>query len=634
MGSPALPGSKSHTNRALVCAALAEGTSSLSGLLVADDTMAMVDGIEALGATVELDGRGARATIGGIGGRPTVDGRRVDARLSGTTSRFLLPVAAAGSGRTVIDGRPPLRRRPFADLAVALGSLGSAVTALAVQDHLPFEVGGGVEGGRIEIPGSVSSQFVSGLLLAAPLFSSPVVITLIPPVVSRPYLDMTVDVMADFGVRVECPDELTFVVEPARYQAAAVTIEPDASAASYFMAAAAITGGTVRIAGLDRSSRQGDVEFADLLAELGADVEVVEGSITVTGKRLGGGRFDLRHISDTAQTLAAVGAFADEAVVVEGIGFVREKETDRIAAIVTELARCGVDAEELADGFVVRPDVARLHGAEIETYDDHRMAMSMSLMGLRVPGIRILDPECVGKTFPDFFDVLETLRRTPRSRSVTPVVALDGPAGSGKSTVARRLAEALGIPHLDTGAMYRAVAAAVLRAGVDPESVAEVEEIAAKIALVVGERVLIDGIDATEEIRSPPVTAAVSAVSANPAVRRLMVARQREWATSLGGGVMEGRDIGTAVFPDAVLKVYLTASPEVRARRRYQEGATESLAEVAENIRRRDLLDSTRADSPLSAALDALVIDTSEATIAEVVEQLAELYRTATMGDR
>ena len=630
-GVPQIPGSKSYTNRALVCAALAAGRSTLTGVLLADDTEAMLDALARLGARVEVDE--ARVHIDGLGGPPTADAS-IDARLSGTTSRFMVPMAAAGSGRVVVDGGGPLRARPFRDQLTALRTLGAAIEELGEPSHLPIAAGGRpVAGGHLQIPGDVSSQFTSGILLAAPTFSGETVVEVTGDVVSRPYLDLTVDVMSSFGVVVGRPDERTFVVPAdARYEAADLRIEPDASAASYFLAASAITGGRVRIEGLDRTSTQGDVAFADVLAQMGASVTWGDGFIELVGGRLRGGTYDLRDFSDTAQTLAAVAPFADSAVEIQGIGFIRAKETDRIGAMVTELRRCGVRIDELDDGMRITPDIGRLHGASIETYDDHRMAMSMSLVGLRVPGIEILDAGCVSKTFPDFFETLESMRPRAKSADEVTVIAIDGPAGAGKSTVAKMLASALEIPHLDTGAMYRAVTLAALRGGIDVDDEEALVALAMGLSLEIGDRVVLDGTDVTDEIRTTPVDHAVSAVSAHSRLREFLVARQREWAASLGGGVMEGRDIGTVVFPDAALKAYLTASPEVRAERRAGEGSARSAAEIAEiaaDIERRDRLDSSRSDSPLQADPGAIVVDTSDLTLDEVVARLAWLFRSA-----
>ncbi|HLT16459.1 MAG TPA: 3-phosphoshikimate 1-carboxyvinyltransferase [Acidimicrobiales bacterium] len=410
-----VPGSKSITNRALVCAALADGDSVLHHALDADDVAAMRDGLSALGVAVEE--AGPRDEVGdltlrvrGCAGRPTADVAVVDARLSGTTSRFLLPVAALTTGVVRVDGGLPLRARPMGPSIEALRQLGVTVTEAGSPGHLPVDVSDGpVAGGELEVPGSSSSQFLSGLLMAGPAMRTGLVVRVVGPLVSRPYVDMTVAVMERFGVSVGRPDGDTWVVEPQTYAASELTIEPDASTASYAFAAAAIAGGRVTVEGLGTGSLQGDVAFVDVLESMGATVERHAERITVAVDRpLRGVHVDMRHLSDTAQTLAVVAAFAEGPTRVTGIGFIRGKETDRVAAVVTELRRLGIDAEEELDGFLVRP--GPLRPAVVETYDDHRMAMAFALAGLRAPGIRIADPGCVAKTFPGFWAFLERLR--------------------------------------------------------------------------------------------------------------------------------------------------------------------------------------------------------------------------------
>ncbi len=399
-----VPGSKSLTNRALVCAALAEGTSTLTGALQADDTDAMIGSLRALGVDI---GANEDATLGvlGTGGVVPPTSATIDARLSGTTARFLAPLLAAGEGPYVLDGDEPLQRRPMGPLVEALRSLGSDIYELGEIDSLPLRIGGGAHGGRVDLPGDVSSQFLSGLLLAGPLFPEGVDVHLTSLLVSVPYVTMTRAVMAAFGVVTDGNR-----VKSGRYRAATYDIEPDASAASYFLAAAAITGGRVTVEGLGTASLQGDVAFVDLLEQMGADVTRSETSTTVTGTgELHGIEADLADLSDTAQTLAAVAVFADSPTTLTGIGFIRRKETDRLANTVRELVRCGIDATEDSDGFTIRPGAP--NPATIETYDDHRMAMSFALLGLRAAGIEIADPGCVAKTYPRFFDDLDQLRR-------------------------------------------------------------------------------------------------------------------------------------------------------------------------------------------------------------------------------
>ena len=403
------PGSKSITNRALVCAALASGTSRLEGVLFADDTEAMLDCVAALGADLTIDAEAKIVTVRGIGGPPVTDGVSIDANQSGTTARFIAPVLALGSGRAVLDADGAMRRRPLGATVDALRLLGASVEELEVPGHLPIAVTGPIAAEHpIELAASVSSQFTSGLLLVGPLLAEGIEIVLTGEVVSRPYIDMTIAVMRAFGAVVTEPDARTIVVAPGGYRATDFTIEPDASAASYFFALAAMTGGRVVVEGLGRASLQGDLGFVRQLEAMGATVEMDDTSTTVVGGPLHGIDTDSSQISDTAQTLAAVAALADGPTTVRGIGFIRAKETDRIAAVVGELQRCGVDAVATDDGFVITP--SRPRPAKIETHDDHRMAMSFTLLGLCVPGIEILDPGCVAKTFPDYFEVIDAIR--------------------------------------------------------------------------------------------------------------------------------------------------------------------------------------------------------------------------------
>ena len=405
-----VPGSKSITNRALVVAALAEGPSVLTGALHADDTDAMADALGRLGIPVTAEAGTATLRVTGVAGRVPPGPADLDARLSGTTARFLMPLLALGSGSYRLDGAPPLRERPMGPLVATLRHLGAGV-----EDDRPGRlpltvVAGGLRGGSVHLPGSVSSQFVSGLLLSGPAMAAGLRVELEPPIVSRPYLALTTATMAAFGVTVHGDADAGLTVAPGRYRGRRFDIEPDASAAAYFFAAAAICGGRVRVPGLGTSSVQGDLAFVDILEAMGATVRRGAAEVEVSGgDELRGIEVDMAGCSDQAQTLAAVAVFASSPTRITGIGFIRRKESDRIAAVVTELRRCGIEAEEEADGFVVHPGQPR--PAVIRTYDDHRMAMSFTLLGLRAPGIQIADAECVAKTFPDFFEVVDHLRR-------------------------------------------------------------------------------------------------------------------------------------------------------------------------------------------------------------------------------
>ncbi|TVP64643.1 MAG: 3-phosphoshikimate 1-carboxyvinyltransferase [Nitriliruptor sp.] len=407
----AVPGSKSLTNRALVAAGLSRGRSTLTGVLDADDTRAMLAGLEALGVGIVRSRDGTTVTVEGVAGTPPVTDARIDVRLSGTTARFLAPVLARVPGTSHLDGLPPFRRRPMGPSIAALRSLGLTVTEHGTADHLPITVTGGpVAGGEVAVSGEVSSQFLSGVLLAGPAFPSGLTVQVTTPLVSVPYVEMTVEVLRWFGAELTRPDAATFVVAGGGTRAADVVIEPDASAASYLLAAAAITGGRVRVPGLTAASHQGDAGFAAVLGRMGAEVVVDEHGTEVRGTgSLRGIEVDLGAMSDTAQTLAAVAVFAEGPTRITGIGFIRAKETDRIEAVVTELSRLGIDAREERDGLLIHP--GRPSPGVVATYDDHRMAMSFALLGLVVPGIAIADPGCVAKTFPSYFEVLEQLRR-------------------------------------------------------------------------------------------------------------------------------------------------------------------------------------------------------------------------------
>ena len=403
--SVTIPGSKSHTNRALVCAALAAGTSCLQGALFAEDTAAMIGALGDLGVVIRSDETDSTITVEGRKGMWEVTSTELDVNQSGTTGRFVLPLLALGPGPYTLDGDPQLRERPFSQLVDALSDLGVSIEGR----KLPLTVTNGSDlGGRVALPGSTSSQFLSGLLLSAPAFSQKVEIEIEDEVVSKPYVELTLSTMASFGVTVEHKNYQRFIVDPQPYQHTNIAIEPDASAASYFFAAAAITKGRVRINGLDTSTVQGDLLFVDVLEKMGATVVRGAGWTEVQGpETLSGIHISMADISDTVQTLAIVATFATSPTTISEVGFIRYKETDRIKAVVSELSRQGIRAVELEDGLQVYP--GKPNGSLVETYGDHRMAMSFALLGLSHDGIAIADPGCVAKTFPNYFEVLATL---------------------------------------------------------------------------------------------------------------------------------------------------------------------------------------------------------------------------------
>ncbi len=405
-----VPGSKSIANRALVCAALADGDSAVTNVPGGDDTVAMVEGLAVLGVRLSLDGSVALVTGGA--GRPSVATARVDARLAGTTSRFITAVAALAPGPVTIDGDPPLRSRPMGPLHAALAALGASVVAGEQAGCLPVTVTGPlVDGGRIELPGDVSSQYLTALMLIGPLLAGGLRLELTTPLVSRPYVALTASVMASFGVGdVEVADDV-IVVPPGRYRGTAFEVEPDASSASYPLAMAALAGGRVEVRGLRASSVQGDVRCADLLGRMGCTVVDGATGIGVERRRdepLQGIDADLADASDLVPTMTVVAATAASATTITGVGFVRAKESDRLTDLAAELTRLGARIDVLADGLRIHP-VVRLHGARLATHHDHRLAMAFGVLATAVGGIEVLEPEVVAKSWPDFWTFRQSL---------------------------------------------------------------------------------------------------------------------------------------------------------------------------------------------------------------------------------
>ncbi len=413
VGSISPPGSKSLTNRALVCAALAEGRSTLTGALDSDDTRVMVESLASLGIDVETCSAGETLVVSGTGGRFNVDRAELFVGNSGTTIRFLTAMVALGNGKFTLDGVPRMRERPIGDLLEALNQFGTKATALNGNGCPPVTVEGtGLAGGRVVVASAISSQYLSGLLMAAPLARGPVELVIDGPLVSKTYVEMTLAVMREFGIACEANQSLTSFRLPGGevYRPCDYSIEPDASAASYFWAAAAITGGRVTVPGLSAASLQGDVAFVGCLEKMGCQIERGTDSISVVGpKKLHGIDVDMNTISDTAQTLAAVALFADGATTIRGIGHNRFKETDRIGNLAVELRKLGAVIEERDDGFTVHP--GPLKSARIETYEDHRMAMSLALAGLRIPDVEIVGPGCSAKTYPNYWTDLKRFAR-------------------------------------------------------------------------------------------------------------------------------------------------------------------------------------------------------------------------------
>ena len=398
-----VPGSKSLTNRALCLAALASGTSTLRNALFSDDTHYFGAALQALGIAVRQDPEAATISVDGQGGAIPAAQADLFVGNAGTAARFLTAVLALGDGCYTVDGVPRMRERPMDELLAALAAQGARISSASEPPRMPFTIcGGGLAGGHLEISGLRSSQPISALLMVAPLARKATTVHITGELVSKPFVGMTTRLMEQFGVIAAGSGPSLHIAAGQRYRAQELLIEPDATNASYFFAGAAVTGGRVRVAGLTRDSLQGDLAFLEVLQQMRCKVRWRGDAVTVQGPpRLAGVDVNLAAISDTAPTLAAIAPFAKSPVTIRGIAHTRLQETDRVTALATELRRLGVPVEERDDGLRIEP--AAPHGATIETYDDHRIAMAFAVTGLRTPGIAISDPGCTAKTFPDFF---------------------------------------------------------------------------------------------------------------------------------------------------------------------------------------------------------------------------------------
>jgi 3-phosphoshikimate 1-carboxyvinyltransferase len=404
-----VPGSKSLTNRALIVAALADGPSTLTGALDSDDTRVMVDSLQKLGIEVVHDPATCVIQVQGCANKIPRNQADLYVANSGTSLRFLTAMVATASGTFRLDGTPRMRQRPVDDLLQALNGLGADATSDLGTGCPPVTIkASGLDGGYAFVKGDVSSQFLSGLLMALPYSRDTTNVEVEGVLVSKPYVAMTMAVMEAFGVRINNRKDRRFDIRPARYKGRTYAIEPDASAASYMFAAAALTGSTITLEGLGTESVQGDLGFVDLLEHMGCTVVREKDATTVTGGPLRGIDVDMNAISDTVMTLAVVALFAVGITRIRNVGHIRHKETDRISALAAELRKLGATVEEQPDGLLLFPPAA-ITPARISTYDDHRMAMSFALAGLKAPGVTILEPACVAKTYPGFWEDLARL---------------------------------------------------------------------------------------------------------------------------------------------------------------------------------------------------------------------------------
>lgn len=629
-GTVRLPGSKSISNRSLLLAALAEGETRIFDLLASDDTERMLEALEALGVEYRFDGEGV-CRVKGVGGAFAVKQADLFLGNAGTAFRPLTAALALSAGEYRLSGIPRMHERPIGDLVDGLRQLGADVEYLADEGFPPLAIHPGEirAGGVVQVRGDVSSQFLTALLMALPLAGGGTVVEVVGELISKPYIEITLALMARFGVPVKREGWQRFEVPAgARYRSPGdLYVEGDASSASYFLAAGAIGGGPVRVEGVGRNSIQGDVRFAEALEHLGAQVSMGENWIEVAAPadgRLRAFDLDLNHIPDAAMTLAVTALFADGPCRLRNIASWRVKETDRIAAMAIELAKVGATVEEGSDWLRVEP-LARPRPAAIDTYDDHRMAMCFSLVSLGNSRVRINDPQCVNKTFPEYFNAFAQVA------GVVPVVAIDGPAASGKGTVAARVAAALGWNYLDSGSLYRLVALVAMQRGIAFDAEEALATIARELSVrFEGDRMLLDGVDVSERIREEDCSSGASRVAALPAVREALLGCQRDFRRA-PGLVAEGRDIGSEIFPDAENKFFLTASVDARAERRYKQligkGIDAKLDDLRNDLELRDRRDAARSVAPLRQLPDAILVDTTEMTADEAVSEILEKVR-------
>jgi 3-phosphoshikimate 1-carboxyvinyltransferase len=632
-GTVRLPGSKSISNRVLLLAALCQGTTRVHDLLDSDDTRVMLDALRALGCGVRHDGEVLEVT--GFGARGPAPQATLFLGNAGTAMRPLTAALAVLGGEFQLSGVPRMHERPIGDLVDALRQLGCDVRYLGQEGYPPLRLGRPTLQLDRPIPvrGNVSSQFLTALLMALPLVAArDVVIDVVGELISKPYIEITLNLLQRFGVHVQRQGWERFTIPAgSRYASPGeVHVEADASSASYFAALGAIasTAG-VRIQGVGAGSIQGDIRFLEAAQAMGARVQSGPNWVEVRRDAwpLRPIDLDCNHIPDAAMTLAVMALYADGASTLRNVASWRVKETDRLAAMATQLRKLGAAVDEGADFLRVAPPT-RWQAASIHTYDDHRVAMCFSLAAFNPAGlpVRIQDPKCVAKTFPDYFEALFEVSRALPER--VPVICVDGPTASGKGTLAAETARQLGYHYLDSGSLYRITALAATRAGLQLAAADEpqIAELARMLPVrFEGSQVLLGGQDVTDAIRTEEAGMNASRVSALPAVRAALVTLQQSFRR-LPGLVADGRDMGTVIFPDAPLKVFLTASAAKRAERRHKQLISKGFAPTIDTLRAdleaRDARDSQRAVAPLKPAQDALLLDNSEQSVEDSVAQV------------
>ena len=641
-GTVRLPGSKSISNRVLLLAALCDGQTTVRDLLDSDDTRVMLQALRQLGCGVVVDG--TTAVIDGLGGRARQPQAELFLGNAGTAMRPLTAALAVLGGDYRLSGIARMHERPIGDLVDALRALGCSVQYLGQDGFPPLHIG--QPNLKLDQPipvrGDVSSQFLTALLMALPLAAQAqdIVIDVVGELISKPYIEITLQLLARFGVEVYRDGWARFVIPArSRYRSPGeIHVEADASSASYFIAAGALSASAsgpngLKIEGVGEASIQGDIRFVEAARLMGAQID--SGPNWLRAERgawpLKAIDLDCNHIPDAAMTLGVMALYADGPSTLRNIASWRVKETDRIAAMAAELRKLGAEVEEGADFIRITPPTV-WQAASLHTYDDHRMAMCGSLAAFNAAGlpVRIEDPKCVAKTFPDYFETLFELAETA---APVPVICIDGPTASGKGTLASEVARRLGYHYLDSGSLYRLTGLAARRAGLSLENPdeARLTTLAQQLPVrFVADRILLAGEDVRDAIRTEAAGMDASRVSALPGVRQALLDLQRCFAR-LPGLVADGRDMGTVIFPHAPLKIYLTAGAPERAERRHKQliskGIPAKLDSLRADLEARDVRDQTRAAAPLKPAQDALLLDNSHLTIEQSVDQVLNWWQ-------
>ena len=645
-GAVRLPGSKSISNRVLLLAALSHGQTTVHDLLASDDTAVMLAALKQLGCTVAKSGRnGESAVIGGLGGQLVQRKATLFMGNAGTAMRPLTAALALLGGEFELSGVPRMHERPIADLVDALRQLGCSIEYLGNEGFPPLRLLPGQLklDQPIHVRGDVSSQFLTALLMALPLVARRAIrVEVIGELISRPYIEITLNLLKRFGIQIERDGWQRFTIPAgSQYRSPGeIHIEGDASSASYFIALGAIAGSTdgqngIEIMGVGADSIQGDIRFIEAARMMGAKIDSTPNSLHISRGiwPLKAIELDCNHIPDAAMTLAVMALYADGTSTLRNIASWRVKETDRIAAMACELRKLGATVEEGVDYLQITPPIARdaWKPAAIHTYDDHRIAMCFSLAAFNpaeLP-VRILDPKCVAKTFPDYFEALFSV--TKAKTADIPVICIDGPTASGKGTLAALTAHRLGYHYLDSGALYRLSAFAASRAGValdDEDGVARVaRELPVRFA---GCSIFLGEEDVSKAIRTEAAGMAASRISAHSQVRTALMDLQRSFR-ELPGLVADGRDMGTVVFPDASLKIYLTASALHRAERRHKQLISKekptTIAAIQLDLEARDARDMSRQAAPLKPADNARLLDNSYLSIEKSLDQVIEWWQ-------